>query len=209
MTAMTALTALRRFAAVPPSPESCASCRGPLAYDHTHWVRPDTRQLQCVCVVCDGAERVALPSPWKRVPRRAVLVRDVRVTEADWVRMNIPMDLAFFVEESTRGATLLFFPSPAGATESPLDQDAWARIRDQSPSLSALKPDIEALLVHRLGAVPEYYRVSIDRCYRLVGVVRAGWQGFSGGPAVWRDIRAFMSELRDECGREAVGEGEG
>jgi hypothetical protein len=36
----------------------------------------------------------------------------------------------------------------------------------------------------------------IDECYRLVGTVKAGWEGISGGNVVERVVPAFLDELR-------------
>ena len=64
-----------------------------------------------------------------------------------------------------------------------------------------LKPDIEALLVNRVGrahgsAQAEYYIAPIDDCYRLVGVIRMHWKGLSGGAEAWTEIGRFFSDLR-------------
>jgi hypothetical protein len=62
--------------------------------------------------------------------------------------------------------------------------------------LRRLQPDVEALLVNRLAAEPEYYIVGIDRCYALVGLVRTHWKGMSGGPEVWKEIGSFFTGLK-------------
>ena len=93
------------------------------------------------------------------------------------------------------------YPSPAGAVESQLSLDAWNEIVQENPILSQLQPDIEALLVNRVGHAhewsrAEYYIAPIDECYRLVGLIRANWKGLSGGSEVWAEIGRFFSELR-------------
>jgi hypothetical protein len=37
--------------------------------------------------------------------------------------------------------------------------------------------------------------VPIDDPYRLVGLIRRTWRGFTGGTEVWQAIRAFFEEL--------------
>ncbi len=96
------------------------------------------------------------------------------------------------------------YPSPAGAVESLLSLDAWNEIVQENPALSQLQPDIEALLVNRVGhahelASAEYYIAPIDECYRLVGLIRANWKGLSGGSEVWMEIGRFFSELRSHA----------
>ena len=87
-----------------------------------------------------------------------------------------------------------FYPGPAGATESLVPLDAWEEIA----RLNALElqRDVEALLVNRVGAAREHYLVSVDQCYRLVGILRRSWRGFSGGEEVWERIGQFFSELK-------------
>jgi hypothetical protein len=74
----------------------------------------------------------------------------------------------------------------------------------QNPVLSQLQPDIEALLVNRVGhahdlSAAEYYIAPIDECYRLVGLIRTNWKGLSGGSEVWVEIGRFFSELRSRA----------
>jgi hypothetical protein len=44
--------------------------------------------------------------------------------------------------------------------------------------------------------------VPIDECYRLVGLIRSNWQGFSGGAEVWQKIESFFGDLRRKAGVE-------
>jgi hypothetical protein len=79
--------------------------------------------------------------------------------------------------------------------------EAWQEIEESHGALMQLKPDIEALLVNRVGhghgsAAAEYYIAPIDDCYRLVGVIRMHWKGLSGGAEVWTEISRFFSDLR-------------
>ena len=116
--------------------------------------------------------------------------------------MLIPISIAFFVKSSARSGVIALYPSPAGATESQLDLSAWEELEAGNPLLAQLEPDTEALLVNRVGDAREYYRVSIDHCYELVGVIRAGWRGVSGGTKVWEAIRQFFDALKTGRSRE-------
>ncbi len=44
----------------------------------------------------------------------------------------------------------------------------------------------------------------IDLCYRLVGLIRAQWRGFSGGAEVWDAIDRFYADL--DARAEEIGE---
>jgi hypothetical protein len=109
--------------------------------------------------------------------------------------------MAFFFRSSVENRMVVFYPSPAGAVESLLPLDAWHEIVQENSRLNQLQPDIEALLVNRIGHVhgmsqAEYYVAPIDECYRLVGLIRANWKGLSGGSEVWAEIGRFFSVLR-------------
>ena len=65
--------------------------------------------------------------------------------------------------------------------------------------LARLEPDVEALLVNRLGPKRECYWVPIDRCYQLVGLIRLHWHGLSGGLGVWEQVERFFTGLREKA----------
>ena len=94
------------------------------------------------------------------------------------------------------------YPSPAGPTESLLSLDAWSQLAETNQVLAELEPDVEALLVNRTNGAREYYRVSIDRCYALVGLIRTRWRGLSGGTEVW-DAACTIISLRCATRRAA------
>ncbi len=57
-------------------------------------------------------------------------------------------------------------------------------------------PDVEALLVNRVGDRRDYFIAPIDSCYELVGLLRVHWRGLSGGTEVWERVAGFFDELR-------------
>jgi hypothetical protein len=59
--------------------------------------------------------------------------------------------------------------------------------------------DVEALLVNRLNQPHEYFILPIDECYRLIGLIRTQWRGFSGGKEVWEAISGFFTSLRNRA----------
>jgi len=141
---------------------------------------------------------------YKRVPRDIQLLANFQMSDAEWDGLMIPINLAFFFQNSLDSRVSAFYPSPAGATESLLPLEAWSSIVQANPALNLLESDVEALLVNRVGqsrgAGPaEYYIVPIDACYKLVGLIRIHWRGLSGGTEVWQEIGNFFSDLRSKA----------
>jgi len=181
--------------------EQCELCSAGLAQEHPHLVELTSRQILCACDACamlfDGMEK----SKYKRVSRRAQYLPDFEMTDGQWESLLIPINMAFFFRSSIEGRVIALYPSPAGAVESLLPLEAWNEIAETNRALSRLLPDVEALLVNRVGhahgiARAEYYIAPIDECYKLVGLIRTNWRGLSGGTEVWTEIGRFFSDLR-------------
>jgi hypothetical protein len=113
----------------------------------------------------------------------------------------VPINMVFFFKNSLEDRMVAMYPSPAGATESLLALESWNDIVARNPVLGGVEPDVEALLVNRLGysrgySAPEYYLLPIDECYKLVGIIRAHWKGLSGGTELWQQIAEFFKNLK-------------
>lgn len=180
--------------------ERCELCAAAVAAEHRHLLEMARRELRCACRACavlfdrsaagaGGEERYLL------VPDRRLLVEGFVLDDATWAELNIPVRMAFVVEEAAGRATLVY-PSPGGAVESPLEAATWERLRRANPVLRGLAADVEALLVNRTGPVREHWIVPVDDCYALVGLLRTRWKGLAGGPEVWREITGFFTGLR-------------
>ena len=196
--------ALRQFVRRRPAAERCELCSADLAHEHQHLLEPASRRLLCCCDACAILFTGGQSGRYRRVPRHVELLPDFQMTDAQWEDLHIPINLAFFFHSTTSERVVALYPSPAGATESLLSLDAWRELAEVNPLLGALEPDVEALLVNRLGQNREYYRAPIDECYRLVGLIRANWRGLSGGAEVWEAIGGFFNDLKRRCG--AAGE---
>lgn len=134
------------------------------------------------------------------------------MTDGQWDALRLPINLAFFFRSTPLERVVAAYPSPAGATESMLTFDAWQDIERDNPILLDMEPDVEALLVNRVGATrgstPEqYFLVPADKCYQLVGLIRTKWTGLSGGGEVWGEIAKFFEELKRLAPRPAGGAG--
>ena len=66
-----------------------------------------------------------------------------------------------------------------------------------NPVLAEFSSDVEALLVNRIGTVRDAFRVPIDECFKLVGLIRAHWRGLSGGTQVWDEVARFFARLEE------------
>jgi len=196
-----ALGALGQFAARRPRVETCELCATPLAGDHPHLVDPKAHKLLCACLACALLFGSQASGKYKRVPRRIRFMPGFRLTDAEWASLMIPINMAFFFKSSPEARVVAQYPSPAGATESQLSLDTWSDLAAANPALTEMESDVEALLVNRLGPSrgypsPEYYLLPIDECYKLVWLIRAHWQGFSGGAAVWKELESYFADLK-------------
>ncbi|HEX8772753.1 MAG TPA: DUF5947 family protein [Pyrinomonadaceae bacterium] len=200
----TPFAALRRFVRARAAVERCELCSAELPTDHAHLVEPQTRQMICACQPCSILFSGQAETKYRRVPRRVRYLSAFQLTDAQWDSLLVPIGMAFFFHSTPAARTLALYPSPAGATESLLDLESWDEIVRDNPLLKEMEADTEALLVNRVREAREYYLVPIDECYKLVGLIRAYWQGLSGGAAVWEEIEKFFAELKRKSG--AVGD---
>ena len=184
---------VREAAAAPP--EACELCATPIPEQHAHLAEPASRRLLCVCRSCAMLLGNRGDGRYRLVPERAEIINDFSMSEGEWDALGIPIGLAFFFHSSPDGHIVAFYPGPAGPTESLLDLGAWTQLAARNPVLTELQPDVEALLVNRINGLRAYYRMPIDRCYGLVGLIRQHWQGVSGGAEAWHAIDGFFAGL--------------
>jgi hypothetical protein len=196
--------ALRRFARSRPEIERCELCGIGLAPEHPHLLESGSRHITCSCDACAilfcGKER----AKFLRVPRRILQLECFGFDDLDWEAMLLPINLAFFLR-GPDGRTTAFYPSPAGAMSSLIDLPSWDVLFGSESALLSLEPEVQALLVNRIGAQAMHFVVPIDECYRLVGLIRTKWHGLSGGPDVWKAVADFFTSLEGRATR--VGKG--
>jgi Family of unknown function (DUF5947) len=180
----------------PPAPdvELCDLCKTTVPPDHRHMLNTYERQIVCVCESC-WALRSGDPE-FRPTGSRTLWLEDFELPEEIWAQFRIPIGLAFFMHSSVTDCVVALYPSPAGATESELHFETWNRLAAMNPVLRDLEPDAEALIVNRMADPPMFAIAPIDRCYMLVGLVKASWEGISGGSGVERAIERYFDELR-------------
>ena len=198
------LAALRNFVRKVPERERCDLCAVVVREQHRHLIDPKTRRLLCACDPCALLFTSSGETNYRLVPRDGRLLGDFILSDQGWNALAIPIGLAFIFFSSVSGQIVAVYPSPAGPTESEIDHDSWEDLVSDNPLLGRLIPDVEALLINRMNGAREYFLAPIDECYRLTGLVRKYWRGFSGGDEGWEQIGRFFSELKERSYPEAA-----
>ena len=193
---------LRRFVRDPapdrPPPSGggarCELCPLSLAEDHKHLLDLEERRIICVCPTCWSVR--SGEARYRPTGSRTVWLEGLELSDELWAEFQIPIGLAFFMRSSQSGEVVGLYPSPAGATESELDLDAWGRLVAANPVLEDLDPDAEALIVNRMATPHAHVIAPLDDCYRLVGLVKATWEGITGGSEMRAAVDRYFDDLR-------------
>src|SRR5262245_52758438 len=140
-----AFASLRRFVQQKTPAERCELCSAALPPSHQHLIEIANRRLVCACDPCailfsnhGNPEAVK----FRRISRRLLYLPDFRLTDEQWERLLIPINLAFFFHSSPSGKMVALYPGPAGATESLLKLEVWDEIAQQNPVLGEMEPGI-------------------------------------------------------------------
>ncbi len=181
--------------AIPPDPE------------HRHLLEVATREILCVCRPCSILfdSEAASEGRYKTVSDRLLYLEDFEMSDLQWENLRVPVDMAFFFYSTPAERVVAYYPSPMGPTESLLTLEAWEELEGDNPVLKGMERDVEALLVNRARGASDHLLVPLDECYKLVGLIRTRWRGFSGGREVWEDITEFFEDLRRRA--KIVGKG--
>jgi hypothetical protein len=194
------VTSLRRLArsrtadappATAPAGPRCDLCGTTIDDEHRHLLQLAEHRILCACEPC-FAMRAGDPD-LRPTGTRIQVLNGFDLPDELWAAFQIPIGLAFFFRIAE--GVVAFYPSPAGATESELYLEAWDDLVARNAALAGLEQEVEALIVDRLSEPHNYAIVPIDRCYELVGAIKASWQGISGGSAVEDAVGAFFAAL--------------
>lgn len=193
------LAKLRAFVAGTPV-EVCELCAGAITAEHEHLLEPDARRVFCTCGACalsvDVSPRESEDqrrARYLRVERRALRLRELELDDAIWAELNVPVGLAFFTMRSRTGEIVATFPGRAGLIESFVPLKAYSSLERRFPVLKGIAADVEALLVRRTLRHQDYFRVSIDHCYELVGLLRGSDAPLSSPELA--AVQSFFSSL--------------
>lgn len=193
---------LRQFVREDPADgriERCELCSVRVPPVHRHLLEMKNRQVTCACDACALRFEDVADGRFKLIPRDPRTLPDFRLDDAVWNGLALPINLAFLYHSSNVDRVVAMYPSPAGATESQLPLTAWETLSEQNAALAQMEPDVEALLVNRVGANRLSYFAPIDTCFGLVGLIRLHWRGLSGGERVWQEIDAFFERLERQA----------
>ena len=173
-----------------------ATCAGPRCPRST--ATCCTWRIAGSCARARAAGRCARATRSSPTGSRVVWIEDLDLPDDLWARLRIPIGLAFFLRGDE--AVVALYPSPVGATEAEIDDSAWAELAERNPVVASLEPDAEALILDRMGEGTRAVIAPTDQAYRLVGLVKASWEGISGGSALESAVEGFFAELRERAG---------
>ena len=195
---------LRQFARRPRTAERCELCSLEIASQHPHLIEPVARKLVCSCDACALLFSGRAGSRYKRVPRQVRLLANFQMSDAQWDSLMIPINMAFFFHSSPDDASGGHVSQPGGrdrivAVAGSLERDRSRKIRSWKKWSRTSKRYWSIASVTRAGFTQaEYYLLPIDQCYKLVGLIRSQWRGFSGGMEVWQQMRVSSANLRSK-----------
>ena len=193
-----AITALRRLQMreMPDGPQpieaDCDLCGTSMPEDHRHLLELEERRIVCVCESCwalrSGEAQYCPPargsscsttstcptSCGRGCASRSAWPSSFARTTASW--------------RSTRAPPAR--PSPSSELE------AWDELVGRNGVVGDIERDSEALVVDKLNDGIQAAIVPTDEAYRMVGLVKANWQGISGGQGVPAAVAGFFDELR-------------
>lgn len=144
---------------------TCEVCGCTIGSDHDHAADVAERRLLCVCRPCHLS--LNANGRYRSLPDRAEQVADLSEQPTWWVDLELPVELVFFIRSAATGGVTAFYPGTAGVVESAL-------AIDELPV--AVADDVEALLIRNTVRF-QAWRVPVDRCYELAGLLKHGPRG--------------------------------
>lgn len=189
-----ALAALKRFTAQAPRDERCDLCGAPLTEQHDHLLDPEQRRLVCACRGCSLLFPNAAAGRYRRLQTRAQRLPDFQLSDADWRALEIPVRLVFLTPSRVHARVFATYPNAGGATEASVPIEAWNALVLAQPALAQIEPDVEALLIDQRPGRSRSSIVSVDVCYRIIGLLRA-----RRGQAGAREVEDALARLDEAC----------
>jgi hypothetical protein len=178
--------------------EICELCSKPIQEEHRHLYEQRELAILCICRECAILfdRREAGGAHYRLVPDRILALIGFDLDDQLWESFDLPVDLAFFSRTADGDRVVVQYPGALGAVESELDLEPWVELRARNPILETIEPEVEALLVNRVGGAREQWIAPLDLCYALAGLIRMHWKGLGGGDEVWGEVARFSERLR-------------
>ena len=181
----------------------CAFCGAPVPADHRHLLDRASQRLTCACGPCAVLITTEKNAQYLRVANEFRQLQDCGFSDPEWEALLAPIGLTILVRDA-HDRILAIDPTPANASVEappealtrPLAADHWRSLVAAHPALRALQPEVDALLVHRLGPEPECFLVPRDEANRLAALLQQNWHGLSGGFDLWRAVARFFDDVR-------------
>jgi hypothetical protein len=171
--------------------ERCDFCSQAVGPEHAH-VLDENGAPKCACMACALLFPEQTVAQFRRIDSRAQRLPMEIFSEAQWAALGIPVGLAWFFRDAKDGRLRAMYPGAAGSVEG---RAQVAPEAGMPAMILTLEPGTEALLVRRSAQKGECWRVSMDHCWRLAGLLRRHWRGFAGGADVHARVDAFFTGL--------------
>jgi uncharacterized protein DUF5947 len=198
------LAKLRAFVTGTTPVNECELCAESIGAEHDHLLEPAARRVFCACRACAGTferEQERRGPRYLRVERRAARLLELDIEEARWADLGVPVGLAFFTTRRRSAEVVATFPGRAGIIESFVPLKAWSDLERRFPVLERMLPDVEALLVRRTSRHRDYFLVSIDHGYELLGLLR-GSEAPVSSPEL-AAVQRFFERLDEQAGQRS------
>src|SRR5579862_5757551 len=103
-------TRLRKFARTEEAAERCELCRTAIGPKHEHLLELKDRKLHCACEACAILFGDETALRYRRVPSRIIALGDLDLSDQVWESLHVPINLAFFYNNSTTGKVVAMYP---------------------------------------------------------------------------------------------------
>jgi hypothetical protein len=177
--------------------EKCDFC-GKSVSKHRNMIKVSEMRFMRACEMCSFIQSVR--GDYKLIPTQIKFLKDFYISEELRMEFIIPVNIAFFVFNSSRNSIVASYPAPSGAIELNLKMETWKKLETINSTIKDLKSDIEALLVNRLEMPVQYYIAPINLCYKLVEIIKTTQKGVFGGKQTEYAIQNFFRELKNKIG---------
>lgn len=185
-----------RVLAASREPERCAFCGGALADAHAHLLDAQDGAARCACAAC--ALALGGSARWHRGGARPARLEAAPGDASRWEVLGLPVGLAWFFLDAS-GRAQARYPGAGGAVRAPGGDAAWQARALEVPAIRALEPGAEAVLVRRDARGLRAWRVPMDRCWHLAGLLRRHWRGLDGGGEARAHLERWLAELERDC----------